>query len=132
MTEIVNDEIRRKLGNLTQIRELLFGEKIDDYDKRFQQYQKQLEEIGSNLQALESNFQQFKLDQKQRLDKLQNDLSDEIHAAINSLEKKLQYLSLNTSNEVAKINERIEGKTQKNSALRAAIFSHLYSTYKYS
>ena len=121
MTEIVNDEIRRKLGNLTQIRELLFGEQIDDYDKRFQQYQKQLEKIGSNLQALESNFQQFKLDQKQRLDKLQNDLSDEISTAINSLEKKLQYLSLNTSNEVAKINESIEAKTQKNSQIIDAI-----------
>ena len=121
MTEIVNDEIRRKLGNLTQIRELLFGEQIDDYDKKFQQYQKRIEEIESNLKALESNFQQFKLDQKQRLDRLQNDLSDEISTAINSLEKKLQYLSLNTSNEVAKINKNIEANMQKNSQIIDAI-----------
>lgn len=117
MTEIAKDEMRQRLGNLTQIRELLFGEQIENYDNRFQQDQKQMEEIESNLQALESNLEQFKLDQKHRIDRLQNELSNEIRTAINSLEKKLQYLSLNTSNEVAKINKNIEAKTQRNSQI---------------
>ena len=117
MTEIAKDEMRQRLGNLTQIRELLFGEQIEDYDNRFQQDQKQMEEIESNLQTLESNLEQFKLDQKHRIDRLQNELSNEIRTAINSLEKKLQYLSLNTSNEVAKINKNIEVKTQRNSQI---------------
>ena len=117
MTEIVNNEMRNRLGNLTQIRELLFGEQIENYDNRFQKYQKQLEEIESNLQALGSNLAQFKLDQKHRIDQLQNELSGEISTAINSLDKKLQYLSLNTSNEVAKINKNIEARTQKNTQI---------------
>ena len=117
MTEIVNNEMRNRLGNLTQIRELLFGEQIENYDNRFQKYQKQLEEIESNLQALGSNLAQFKLDQKHRIDQLQNELSSEIRTAINSLDKKLQYLSLNTSNEVAKINKNIEARTQKNTQI---------------
>ncbi len=117
MTEIAKDEMRQRLGNLTQIRELLFGEQIENYDNRFQQDQKQMEEIESNLQALESNLEQFKLDQKHRIDRLQNELSNEIRTGINSLEKKLQYLSLNTSNEVAKINKNIEAKTQINSQI---------------
>lgn len=117
MTEIAKDEMRQRLGNLTQIRELLFGEQIENYDNRFQQDQKQMEEIESNLQALESNLEQFKLDQKHRIDRLQNELSNEIRTAINSLEKKLQYLSLNTSNEVAKINKNIEARTQINSQI---------------
>ena len=117
MTEIAKDEMRQRLGNLTQIRELLFGEQIEDYDNRFQQDQKQMEEIESNLQALESNLEQFKLDQKHRIDQLQNELSNQIRTGINSLEKKLQYLSLNTSNEVAKINKNIEAKTQRNSQI---------------
>ncbi len=117
MTEIAKDEMRQRLGNLTQIRELLFGEQIEDYDNRFQQDQKQMEEIESNLQALESNLEQFKLDQKHRIDRLQNELSNEIRTAISSLEKKLQYLSLNTSNEVAKINKNIEARTQINSQI---------------
>ena len=117
MTEIANNEMRHRLGNLTQIRELLFGEQIENYDNRFQKYQKQLEEIESNLQALGSNLAQFKLDQKHRIDQLQNELSGEISTAINSLDKKLQYLSLNTSNEVAKINKNIEARTQKNTQI---------------
>ncbi len=117
MTELANNEMRRRLGNLTQIRELLFGEQIENYDNRFQKYQKQLEDIESNLQALESNLAQFKLDQKHRIDQLQNELSSEIRTAINSLDKKLQYLSLNTSNEVAKINKNIEARTQKNTQI---------------
>ena len=117
MTELANNEMRRRLGNLTQIRELLFGEQIENYDNRFQKYQKQLEDIESNLQALESNLAQFKLDQKHRIDQLQNELSGEIRTAINSLDKKLQYLSLNTSNEVAKINKNIEARTQKNTQI---------------
>ena len=88
MTEMANDEMRRKLGNLTQIRELLFGEKIEDYDNKFQQYQNKLETLESNLQALDSNLEKFKLEQQQKLDKLQNDLSHDITTAINSLEKK--------------------------------------------
>ena len=117
MTEIAKDEMRQRLGNLTQIRELLFGEQIENYDNRFQQDQKQMEEIESNLQALESNLEQFKLDQKHRIDQLQNELSNQIRTGINSLEKKLQYLSLNTSNEVAKINKNIEARTQINSQI---------------
>ncbi len=117
MTEIAKDEMRQRLGNLTQIRELLFGEQIENYDNRFQQDQKQMEEIESNLQALESNLEQFKLDQKHRIDQLQNELYNEIRTALNSLEKKLQYLSLNTSNEVTKINKNIEARTQKNSQI---------------
>ena len=127
MTEIANDEMRRKLGNLTQIRELLFGEQIEDYDNRFQQSQKQLENIESNLQALESNLEEFKLSQKQRLDQLQNDLSQDISTAVNALEKKLNYLGLNTSNEVAKLKQNIEIRTQRNSQIIDAV-SKRYDT----
>lgn len=121
MSGIANEEMRRKLGNLTQIRELLFGEQIEDYDSKFQQYQNKLEILESNLQALDSNLDQFKLDQQQRMDKLQNDLSHDISTAINSLEKKLQYLGLNTSGEVAKLNKNIETKTQRNSQIIDAV-----------
>ncbi len=107
MTEASNDEMRRKLGNLTQIRELLFGEQIENYDNQFQQYQQQLEILNSNLQALESNLEQFKIEQNQKLDQLHNDLSHDISTAINALEKKLNYLGLNTSNEVNKLNKNI-------------------------
>lgn len=121
MTEIAKDEMRRKLGNLTQIRELLFGEQIEDYDGKFQEYQKQLETLESNLQNLETNFEQFKQEQQQRIDKLQHDLSHDITTAINSIDKKLQYLGLNTSSEITKINKNIETKTQRNSQIIDAV-----------
>ncbi|MGK7896270.1 MAG: hypothetical protein AB4372_22315 [Xenococcus sp. (in: cyanobacteria)] len=121
MTEAGNEEMRRKLGNLTQIRELLFGEQIENYDNKFQQYQQQLEILNSNLQALEANLEQFKTEQKQKLDQLHNDLSHDISTAINALEKKLNYLGLNTSNEVNKLNKNIEIKTQRNSQIIDAV-----------
>ena len=77
------------------------------------------------MQALESNLEQFKLNQKQRLDKLQNDLSHDISTAINALEKKLNYLGLNTSNEIVKLNKNIETKTQRNSQIIDAVSKKL-------
>ena len=50
MSELTRDEMRDRLGNLDQIRDLLFGKDMQDYDRRFQK-------IESDLAALHQETQ---------------------------------------------------------------------------
>ena len=43
-------EIRKRLGNITQLQELLFGEQIDEYNFKLEQYQQKLNQLEANTQ----------------------------------------------------------------------------------
>ena len=53
MSELSKQEIKDKLGNIVQIRDLLLGDKIEEYDRNSFQTQKRLSELESRL----TNFQ---------------------------------------------------------------------------
>ena len=108
------EEMRQKLSNITQIRELLFGEQAAEYERKFTHYQQNIKQIESNIEDLNLNLERFKSDIKEHLLQLKNALSADINTAVDGLEKKLKYLSINTSNELGKINLEIESKTQGN------------------
>jgi gas vesicle protein len=108
------EEMRQKLGNITQIRELLFGEQIEEYERKFTQVQQQTQDLESSLEALSLNLERFKSDTEEHLSQLKSSLSEEIKSAMDSLEKKIKYLSVNTYTEVTKINKEIDNKTQNN------------------
>ncbi len=91
--EISKEEIRDRLGNIEQIRDILFGPQIRDYEGRFRQ--------------LESKFANFEQEVGDRLSKLDEKLSGEIHTAVDSLEKKLKYLSLTTHEEITDVRQNI-------------------------
>lgn len=99
MTDITREQMRDRLGNLEQIRDLLFGQKIREYDG-FQ------EDSDRRLQKLESDFTAFQSEVRNQLAQLEDSLSGEIHAAVDSLEKKLKYLNLTSQ-------EQVEGLQQE-------------------
>ena len=114
LTNMNKEEMRQKLGNIAQIRELLFGEQIEEYDRQFVRSQKQIQQLELDLETLNSNLERFKTDIEENLSQLKHSLSEEINLAVDSVEKKLKYLSVNTYNEIGKVSQEIDAKTQKN------------------
>ena len=114
LNDMNKEEMRQKLGNITQIRELLFGEQIEEYDRQFASSQKKIQQLELGLENIDSNLERFKSDIEEHLSQLKHSLSDEINLAVDSVEKKLKYLSVNTYNEIGKVSQEIDAKTQEN------------------
>lgn len=108
MTGITKEEMRRKLGNITQLRELLFGEQIEEYERKFDRSFQDINQLKTALKQLENKVGEFRADVKQELYRLENNLSQEISSAVDSLEKKIQYLNLNTRSETKKLHQELQ------------------------
>jgi hypothetical protein len=100
MADITKEEMRERLGNIDQIRDLLFGHKIREYEQRFENSDRRLEKLEAEL----SNFQR---EMRDRVAQLQDSLATEIRSGLDSLEKKLKYLSLTTHDQTSKLQQDI-------------------------
>ncbi|MBW4621802.1 MAG: hypothetical protein KME17_20855 [Cyanosarcina radialis HA8281-LM2] len=100
MADITREEMRERLGNIDQIRDLLFGHKVREYEQQFQSSDRRLEKLEAEL----SNFQ---VEMRDRTERLQESLATEIRSGLDSLEKKLKYLSLTTHEQTSKLQEEI-------------------------
>jgi len=107
MAEISQEDMRARLGNIDQIRALLFGHKTEEYDELFEKH-------SERLDKLESELSQFKAEMGDRLEKLQASLSTEIRTAVDFLSKQLKYLSLTTHEETSKLDEEIQTAEKRN------------------
>ena len=108
MADITREEMRERLGNIDQIRDLLFGHKVREYEGQF-------EACEERLKKLESEGSKFQSEMRDRLAQLQENLSTEIRSAVDSLEKKLKFLSLTTHEETSSLQQEIILVEQKNS-----------------
>ena len=97
--------MRKRLGNVSQLRDLLLGDKIEEYEASLLQH-------SQRLDALESSLIKFQSGVNERLNKMQDSLSKEINTAVDSLEKKIKYLSLTTHEENNKLKQEIEVKSR--------------------
>ncbi len=104
VAEITQEELRERLGNVSQLRDLLLGDKIEEYEANFAQN-------SQRLDSLESSLIKFQSEVHDSLNKMQDSLSREINAAVDSLEKKITYLSLTTHEETNKLKQEIEAKS---------------------
>ncbi len=119
MTEITQEEMRERLGNIGQIRDLLFGSQMREYEKRFQSLESQISELLN-----------FKQEIQERLNKTHDSLNKEIVAVGDSLEKRLKYLSLTTHEELNKINQDKSEFKQKTSVNLADLSKSVNSQFK--
>lgn len=108
MSDINREKMRERLGNIDQIRDLLFGHEIKEYRERFANCERRLDRV-------ESEFTQFQTEIDDRLKQLQSNLSTEIHSAVDSLEKKLRYLSITTQGEADKLKQEFKTQIERNS-----------------
>ncbi|NBD34245.1 MAG: hypothetical protein GVY17_15075 [Cyanobacteria bacterium] len=114
MAEISKEEMRDRLGNLDQIRELLFGKQSREYEYR--------------LDQIESELAQFQEATHHRLSELREELVNEIQSAINALEKQLKYVRLNSQEEVSHLRQSVEENRQRTQARINALSQTLNAT----
>ncbi|MEA5419736.1 hypothetical protein VB712_10925 [Spirulina sp. CCNP1310] len=100
MAELNKQDMRDRLGNVEQIREILFGTQLRDYEQR--------------IEKLEADSAAMNQELRDRLDQMQSTLSGELKGIADSLEKKLKYLSLTTHDETTKLWQKLEQTSQKN------------------
>jgi uncharacterized protein (DUF3084 family) len=105
MNEVTKAEIRKRLGNISQLRELLFGDQINEYDHRLEQYHQR-------LNSLETNLQQSQAAIEARLTQLEQKLLEQINAVASSGEQRSKYYYLKTQSEQHQLQQEIEHLSQ--------------------
>lgn len=90
----IRAEMRDRLGNIDQIRDILFGSQVREYNNRLEQ-----------LEASVSGFQQ---EIRSRTEEMKQVISTEMHAAIGTLEKRIKSLELKEQEENKEIHQQID------------------------
>ncbi|MEG3925242.1 hypothetical protein [Microcoleus sp. D3_18a_C4] len=107
MAEITKEEMRERLGNIDQIRDIIFGAQLREYDNRF-------DKIDSDLSMMQQDMQT-------RIEQVRTVLSGEMRAAVDSLEKKVKSLTSNTQEESADIRQQVDRINRKFSSSMEAL-----------
>jgi LPS O-antigen subunit length determinant protein (WzzB/FepE family) len=107
MVEIATENIRQRLGNVEQIRDLLFGEKIKAYEQNFERMESDVQLCKKRLDVLENDLQEWQKETENRLQQLQNSLSEEIRTTAENLEKKLKFSQMSLEDKNRKLEQEI-------------------------
>lgn len=99
MGEITRDEIRERLGNIDQIRDIIFGAHLREYTSR--------------LDKAESDIASMQQDVRDRLNELKSVLAIELRNAVESIDKRLKTISASTQEETADLRQQFERINRK-------------------
>jgi DNA anti-recombination protein RmuC len=106
MVNIKAEDVRDRLGNIDQVRELLFGHIVSDYEHRF-------ESSIQRIDRLEADLTSFQTEIRDRLTQLQESLTSELRSGLSSLEKQVQYLTFNSHEQTNHLQYRVHEVEQK-------------------
>jgi len=99
MADITKEEMRDRLGNIDQIRDIIFGSQLRDFETRF-------DKLESDLSMLQQEIED-------RTEQVRTVLSTEMRASVEALEKKFKNLNLNTQEETADIRQQVDRVNRK-------------------
>ena len=99
MSEISKEEMRERLGNIDQIRDIIFGPQLREYDNRF-------EKVESDIALLQQEM-------RDRIDQVKTVVSTELRSAFDSLEKKLRSISLSYQEEISDLRQQVDRVNKK-------------------
>lgn len=99
MPDITKEEIRDRLGNIDQIRDILFGPQLREYDTR--------------CDKLESDISRMQQETVERIEQVKLALSTELRTAVDALDKKLKSLSLTSQNDSSDIRQLVDRLNKK-------------------
>jgi uncharacterized protein (UPF0335 family) len=99
MGEITRDEIRERLGNIDQIRDIIFGA--------------HLREFTSRLDKSEADIAAVQQEVSDRLSELKSVLALELRAAVESIDKRLKTISASTQEEAADLRQQFDRINRK-------------------
>lgn len=109
MSELNREDLRERLGNIDQIRDVIFGAQLRDYDSR----------IDSRIDKVEPDLLLLQQEMRERLEQLKSSFSTEFRTALEGLEKKLKSLGSTTQEEsvelrlqIDRLNRRFTGSIQ--------------------
>jgi hypothetical protein len=105
MNEITKAEIRKKLGNINQLRELLFGDQIEQYNSRLEQYHQRLD-------SLETDIKKSQVAIEAHLAQLEKKLFEQINSVASTLEKRTKYYTLKAQEEQHKLQQELDTLSQ--------------------
>jgi hypothetical protein len=101
MNEITKAEIRKKLGNITQLRDLLVGDRLAEYNYRLEQYHQRLNSLETNLQKSQAAIEA-------RIVQAEKKLLEQINSVASTWEQRIKYSTLKTQAEQDKIQQEVE------------------------
>ncbi|MGL5509742.1 MAG: hypothetical protein ACRC2J_03900 [Microcoleaceae cyanobacterium] len=99
MAELTRDEMRERLGNIDQIRDIIFGAQLREYDNRF-------DKIESEVSMLQQDIQD-------RVEQLKTVFSTELRTTVDSLDKKIKTLTVNTQEDSADFRQQLDRLNRK-------------------
>ncbi len=90
MSNQSTEDLRRRLGNVDQIRDLLFGSTLAEFEQRFLQYDQEFKRMDARLTELDAET-------NDRLNQLQSNLSNEMQVGFEKLHSQVHQLQLNNT-----------------------------------
>ena len=99
MTFDTREELRERLGNIDQIRDIIFGAQIRDYENRFVQ--------------LESDISRLQQEMRSHLEQLKSGFTIEMKAATEALDKKIKSLNLTSQEESVDLRQQVDRINRK-------------------
>ena len=99
MSDITKEELRDRLGNVDQIRDIIFGAQLRDYDSR--------------LAKVESGFTLLQQEMRDRIDQMKDSLSAELKTTVEALEKKLKLYHATSQEECFELRQQVDRLSRK-------------------
>ncbi len=99
MTQMLREEVRERLGNIDQIRDIIFGAQIREYETRFGK--------------LESDISLLQQEMRSHVEQLKINFASELKAGFENLEKKLKLFNLNNEEEAADLRLSVDRLNRK-------------------
>lgn len=99
MAELTKEQMRERLGNIDQIRDIIVGPQLRDYESRITQ--------------IESDLSMLRQEIYERVEQVKNSLSSEFRAAVDTIEKKVKSVSLTASEESADLRQQVDRLNKK-------------------
>lgn len=99
MSQMSREDVRERLGNIDQIRDIIFGTQLREYENRFSK-------IESDISLLQQQM-------RSHVDQLKANFATELKGTTEALEKKLKLLSVNTQEETADLRQVVDRLNRK-------------------
>ncbi|MEH2306619.1 hypothetical protein [Nostoc sp.] len=99
MSQISRDDVRERLGNIDQIRDIILGTQLREYENRFSK--------------LESDISLLQQQMRSHIDQLKSNFSAELKTGFEALDKKLKSLNLTTQEETLDLRQQVDRLNKK-------------------
>jgi hypothetical protein len=99
MNQMSKDDVRERLGNIDQIRDIILGTQLREYENRFNK--------------LESDISLLQQQMRSHVEQLKSNFSAELKAGFEVLDKKLKSLNLATQEETLDLRQQVDRLNKK-------------------